>query len=175
MIPVETQTSYWIVEEDKNRLLNYLPGIYADHPFLDGFLRIFDAIWMPLERQIGELYNYFDPRMTPADFLPWLGTWVDLVLDENWPEARRRRLIESAADLYRRRGTAGALRDYIAIYAGVPPEIVEQDEPKDPFHFSVVLRVQDPSAIDRDRLMRIIEEEKPAHTSYTLRVEKKQG
>ena len=172
MLPTETTTRYIVADEDRSRLLNYLPGIYADDFFLDGFLRIFESIWAPLERQIDQLYNYFDPRMTPADFLPWLGTWVDLALDENWPVARRRMLIERAADLYRRRGTAGALRDYLEIYAGAPPEIIEDGDEANPFHFSVVLRVPDPAAIEQDRVRRIIEEEKPAHTTYTLRVEK---
>src|SRR5512135_3088772 len=82
-----------LAAEESSRLLRYLPGIFSDDPFLDGFLRIFESIWDPLDRQIDQLYAYFDPRLTPADFLPWLGTWVDLVLDENWPETRRRTLI----------------------------------------------------------------------------------
>ncbi len=153
------------------RLLRYLPGIYADDPFLDGFLRIFDATWAPLERQIAQLHRYLDPRLTPPEFLPWLGTWVDLALDENWPEVRRRALILHAADLYRRRGTSGGLRDYLAIYMDRQPEIIEDGDDSNPYHFTVLCRVPDPAAVDQDRLRRIIEEEKPAHTTYTLRVE----
>ncbi len=175
MIPVDTTTRYVVAERDKSRLLNYLPGIYSDDPFLDGFLRIFESMWTPLERQIDQLHQYFDPLVTPADLLPWLGTWVDLALDENWPEARRRMLIAQAADLYRRRGTRGALRDYLAIYAGAAPDILEDGDATNPFLFSVVLRVADPSAIDADRVRRIIEEEKPAHTTYTLKIEQVQG
>ncbi len=160
------------VTNETSQLLKYLPSIYGDDPFLYGFLRLFETIWAPLERQIDQLYAYCNPRLTPAEFLPWLGTWVDLVLDENWPEARRRELIRHAAELYRRRGTAGALRDYLAIYTGVAPEIVEDGAEGDPFHFSVIFRVADPAAIDQDRIRRIIEEEKPAHTSYTLLMEK---
>ena len=155
-----------------SRLLTYLPSIYADDPFLGSFLNIFDSIWLPLERQIDQLYAYFDPRLTPAEFLPWLATWVDLTLDENWPLDRRRALIRSAADLYRRRGTKGALRDYLAIYMGVQPDIVEDDARGNPFHFSVVFHVNEPAALDQDRIKRIVEEEKPAHTTYTLRIEK---
>ena len=149
----------------------YLPAIYADEPFLNDFLSIFESIWIPLEAQIDQLHAYFDPALAPAEFLPWLGTWVDLVLDENWPEARRRALMQAAADLYRRRGTAGALRDYLAIYLGMQPEIVESGA-EQPFHFTVLFRVPAPDAIDQDRVRRIIEEEKPAHTTYTLQLEK---
>jgi phage tail-like protein len=157
---------------ERSRLLQYLPGIYAEDPFMGGFLRIFEAIWAPLDRQIDQLHAYFEPRLAPPELLPWLGGWLDLVLDENWPEARRRALIGRAADLYARRGTAGALREYLEVYLGVVPEIREDDD-GDPFHFTVVLRLDDPDGIDRDRIRRIIDEEKPAHTTYTLRLEKK--
>ena len=158
--------------ETESVLLKYLPGPYADEPFMAGFLKIFESVWSPLDRQIDQLYAYFDPQLTPAEFLPWLGTWVDLVLDENWPEARRRDLIQNAADLYRRRGTAGALRDYLAIYLGVIPTIVEDGPKGNPYHFTVILKLENPDALDQDRVRRIIEEEKPAHTVYTLTLEK---
>jgi len=162
-------------ENHKSNLLKYLPNAYSDYAFMGGFLNIFEALWLPLDRQIDQLYAYFDPLLTPAEFLPWLGTWVDLVLDENWPESRRRMLIENAADLYRRRGTAGALRDYLAIYLGTTPTIVEDGPEGNPFHFSVTIRVGDdrnPDSFDQDRVRRIIDEEKPAHTIYTLTVTK---
>jgi phage tail-like protein len=161
-----------LADTEKSILLKYLPGLYADDPFLGGLLKIFESIWSPLDRQIDQMYAYFDPQLTPAECLPWLGTWVDLVLDENWSEDRRRDLIQNAADLYRRRGTAGALRDYLAIYLGTPPTIVEDGPDGNPYHFSVILKVENPDAVDQDRIRRIIEEEKPAHTIYTLTLEK---
>ena len=159
-------------ENHNSSLLKYLPNTYADYDFMGGFLNIFEALWQPLDRQIDQLYAYFDPQLTPAEFLPWLGTWVDLVLDENWPEIRRRALIENAADLYRRRGTAGALRDYLAIYLGTTPTIVEDGPDGNPYHFSVTIRTDTPDTFDQDRVRRIIDEEKPAHTIYTLTVTK---
>ncbi len=183
-----------------SRLINYLPGVYAEDglspegPFLDRFLRIFESIWDPLDRQLDVLYAYFDPSITPGEFLPWLASWVDLVLDENWDEGRRRDLLRHAAELYRRRGTAGELRDYLRICTGVEPQIFEQINPlrqylarntdlpaedlekiKDlgPFHFSVVMVAENATIRQnliqhQDRIRRIIEEEKPAHTIYTL-------
>ncbi len=158
--------------EEHSRLLDYVPGIYSEHPFLDGFLRLFESMMDPLDRQIDCLYAYFDPHLTPADWVPWLSTWVDLVLDENWPVAARRELLGRAAELYRRRGTASGLRDYLAIFLGVEPTIIEDGTDENPFHFSVVVRVGNPERVDQERVRRIIEEEKPAHTTYTLVVEK---
>jgi phage tail-like protein len=170
-----TALEIWQGDGSANRLLRYLPDIFSDGGslFLDGFLRIFDSFWEPIGRQIDYLYAYFDPRLAPSEFLPWLGTWVDLVLDENWPEARRRDLIQHAVELYRRRGTAGALRDYLSIFTGATPEIAEDATDANPFHFTVSFRVDDPAALDQDRIRRIVEEEKPAHTTYTLKVEKR--
>ncbi|MGB8645337.1 MAG: phage tail protein [Anaerolineae bacterium] len=161
--------------KEPSRLLNYLPGFYADDPFLNGFLWIFQSIWDPLDRQLDQLYAYFDPRLAPEDMIPWLGTWVDLVLDENWQPERRRLLIQRAADLYRRRGTAGALRDYLEIFTGVRPLIVDQSDDPVPFHFMVVFSADQPEAIDEERVRRIIEGEKPAHTTYTLYIETRDG
>jgi len=149
--------------------LRYLPGLYHDDEFVGGLLQLFESIWAPLDRQIDQIHSYFDPRLAPPAYLPWLATWVDLVLDENWPTARRRQLIRNAADLYLRRGTVGGLRDYLTIYAGAVPEIADGGEP---FHFSVTFRLPVPDALDQDRVRRIIDEAKPAHTTYTLRVEK---
>jgi phage tail-like protein len=156
-----------------SRLLRYLPGIYARDPFLGRFLLIFENIWAPLERQLNQRHAYFDPRLTPAELLPWLGRWLDLVLDENWPEERRRTLIGRAAELYERRGTAWSLREYLGICTGVLPQVLEDGASGDPFHFTVLFRVDDPGSLDEDRVRRIIEEEKPAHTTYTLRVEER--
>jgi phage tail-like protein len=164
-----------IVERDTpNGLLKYLPDIYSEADeagalFMDGFLRVLDSIWAPLERQISQLYAYFDPALTPTEFLPWLGTWVDLVLDENWHESRRRVLIQRAAELYRRRGTANALRDYLEVYTGMKPEI-EEDETM-PFHFTVRFTTPLDSSVSQERIQRIIEQEKPAHTTYSLVLE----
>lgn len=154
-----------------NRLLHYLPDIYSDADdsgalFMDGFLRVLDSIWAPLERQIDVLYAYLDPALTPGDFLPWLGTWVDLVLDENWHESRRRILIQRAAELYRRRGTASALRDYLEIYTGACPDIIENNDQ----HFYFTVRFDTPldAGVSKERIHRIIDQEKPAHTNYSL-------
>jgi len=161
-----------VTETENSALIKYLPAAYADDAFLARFLKVFEAVWAPLDRQIDQLYAYFDPQLTPAELLPWLGTWVDLVLDENWPEERRRDLLQNAADLYRRRGTAGALRDYLAIYLGITPQIVEDGPEGNPYHFTVILKTENPDTIDQDRVRRIIEEEKPAHAIYTLTLEK---
>jgi phage tail-like protein len=108
-----------------SQTLKYLPTIYQEDELMGRFLMLFDSFWTPIERQIDHLPSYFDPQMTPPDFLPWLASWLSLVLDESWPEEKRRQLLRAAADLYRRRGTRQGLEDYLAIYTSKKPTIVE--------------------------------------------------
>ncbi|MBN1140142.1 MAG: hypothetical protein JXM73_26465 [Anaerolineae bacterium] len=105
--------------------LRYLPAIYREDDLMGRFLMLFDSFWKPLERQIDDLWLYFDPRLTPPEFLPWLASWLSLVLDESWPEEKQRQLIRSAIFLCRKRGTKQGLEEYLTIYTGVRPHIVE--------------------------------------------------
>jgi phage tail-like protein len=109
----------------QGRYLRYLPAIYQEDELMGRFLMLFESFWAPIEQQIDHLSLYFDPRMTPPDFLPWLASWINLVLDEGWPEERRRLLLRSAASLYRKRGTRRGLEEYLGIYTGGKAEIVE--------------------------------------------------
>jgi hypothetical protein len=59
------------------------------------------------------------------DFLAWLAGWLGLVLDQHWPEARRRELLKSAWRLYQLRGTPEGLRLHLQLYTGIDPQILE--------------------------------------------------
>ena len=89
--------------------LKFLPAIYSESDFLGRFLMIFESIMGPLEGMSDNLKYYFDPGTTPSELLPWLASWIDLVLDESWPLERRRRLVKSAVELYQWRGTRHGL------------------------------------------------------------------
>ena len=164
------------VEPQASRLLHYLPALYddseEDEPFLARFLLIFETIWQPLEEQIAHLYALFDPHLTPAELLPWLAQWVYLTLDEALPLERQRELVANIVDIYGRLGTAGALHDYLRIYLGVEPRILdledEAGQPLPPFHFQVRLPMAPPDADLDERIRRIITRLKPAHTVYEL-------
>ena len=190
-----------IAVKAKGSYLKYLPALYYDDELMGRYLMLFESFWGPIDRQIDQLYRYFDPKLTPIDFLPWLALWLDLALDERWPEARRRLLVSSAASLYRKRGTPQGLREYLEIYTGRTPQIIEHrahnfrlglasrlgpsvalGKVNMPHTFTVILRLppiedKDEGAASRKELERrrtiesIIESEKPAHTAYTLRLE----
>lgn len=156
----------------------YLPPCYQDDPFMGRFLMIFEAILDPLERMLDEIHRYFDPQLAPERMLPWLASWVDLVLNEKWPLERRRALVAAAAELYRWRGTRHGLSEYIRIYTGITPTIIEADPqsasngaPALPPHvFQVILEVPDAASVERELVEVIIETQKPAHTGYILEI-----
>lgn len=148
--------------------LRYLPGIYQNDPFVGRFLLIFEAILDPLDRQVANLHHYFDAEIAPADLLPWIGGWLGLVMDERWPEKRRRELIASAASLYSWRGTARGLAEMLKLYTGIEPEI-EQPSATDvsrdtglAYTFTVRMTIPRGADVDASMIRAIIDQEKPA-------------
>lgn len=110
----------------RGRYLNHLPALYEQDEFMGRFLMLFESFWRPINQQIAGVQHYFDPDLTPADFLPWLASWFDLSLDDQWTEDQQRELLKSVIWLYRRRGTRAALQRLLEIYTRAPVEISEQ-------------------------------------------------
>lgn len=112
-------------DQTRSRYLDYLPAIHQEDPFLGRFLLPFEEVFAAFEDVLATIDRYFAPALTDQDFLPWLATWVSLALDEEWDEAKRRRLIGEAVELYRWRGTVKGLKRYLEIYTGLVPDIRE--------------------------------------------------
>src|SRR5436853_5114389 len=102
-----------------------LPAIYHEDPVVQSFLTAFDEVMAPILCTLDNFDAYLDPRLTPPDFLEWLGGWVGMALDEHWPLERRRALVQAAVELYRWRGTVRGLAAQVALHTGVEPEIEE--------------------------------------------------
>lgn len=163
-------------------------GGFRDSPFFVRYLLGFEDERAPLDSLLGVTERLVDADVAPEETLTWLATWVSLVLDENWPELKKRRLIKEAVDLYRWRGTRRGLSRYLEIYTGITPHIDDRplsgirlgpnaklgpearlgDVP--PHTFVVTVATQTPETIDLQTVRRIIESEKPAHTAYDVRV-----
>lgn len=172
---------------EPSRYLEHLPDIYSEDEFTGRFLRIFEDILEPIGQVIEHSYVYFDPLMAPERLLPWLASWLDLSLDEEWPLEKRRRLIGAAVHLYQLRGTLRGLREYLGIYCGVQPAIVEHH---DGFRLSatsrlgwntvlgdgrghfitVELRLNRSSHVKIRKVKAIVESQKPAHVAYQIKV-----
>lgn len=212
--------------------LRYLPAIYQEDPiskdFLERFLSLFEAVFSGLEQEISNIFKYFDPdlapfdpSLAPEDFLTWLGSWLNLAIEEDWPEEKKRELIVQASSLYKMKGTPAGLAQMIRLYTGRLPLILETSRvgkrmvlgtsfalgvnsllletpvrgfrlgddsilgraalrdvvqsPDDPFlqtahHFSVISDLsREEFARHKEGLTKILNDEKPAYTTYHLR------
>ncbi len=177
----------------KGSYLRFLPALYTRDDLMGRLLMLFESFWSPVSRQIGQLEMYFNPATAPPDFLPWLASWLDLVLDERWPEERRRDLLKAARRLYEKRGTRVGLQEYLEIYTGGEIQIIERKADNlrlgrtaklgdaralgtqnRPHTFTVIVRLSSPphDTTDWERILtQLIDGEKPAHTTYTLQIE----
>lgn len=149
-----------------SRYLRFLPAIFQDNDFMGRYLEILESVWEPLEWRQNHVHMYFDPRTCPEPLLEWLAGWLDLSLNQHWPEARRRRLLAEATDLYRWRGTRYGLTRMIEVCTGLTPEV--SDDPNQPFVFNVTVNIPKDSDVDMALIDDLVRIHKPAHAGYTL-------
>lgn len=149
-----------------SRYLDYLPSSYQND-FMARFLALFESILGPIEWGANNFDMYLSPRTTPAGFIPWLASWFDLEFDSTWSEPQKRLLLTEAHQLFARRGTKYSLSRLLEIYTGDKPEIEDLQSEQDSFIFTVNLPVAEDS-VNRNLIERMIEANKPAHTSYEL-------
>ncbi|MCU1280401.1 MAG: phage tail protein [bacterium] len=182
----------------RESFVKWLPSIYqrADingRNFYRDFLWIVQHLFGSVEEILEVIHQYFDPYEAPEHFLPWLASWSAMVLEEDWPLPKKRRLIRKAIELYRIRGTVKGLKLFIALFTGHEPDIKENQWPFRGWRIgatseigtdSVVLppvnlahtfivempvNYKDVSPESVIRIHEIIQMEKPANTQYYLR------
>lgn len=175
-----------------------------------GIEEILGGIVDPVSQKtlLAGVQRYFDPgarlpdgieinplQYAPAEFLPWLASWVALTLRSDWKEDQKRRFISRIVPLYQQRGTKKGLKELLCAYTGLPSESVEIYELTQalqvgktatvgidtaiggglPYYFIVRMSLPISNFDDRSRQEQIarsiIDQEKPAHTYYDLRVE----
>lgn len=165
-----------------SRYLEYLPMMYREDPLLGNFLLGFERVLDGIEATIDRLDQYVRPReksgQAPAEFLPWLASWLGFALHHQWSEGQRRNLLFGARWLHDRRGTSEGLKAFLELglmFEGVHGVSVTIAEPNDkPGFFNVTVNpgVRSTAAILRATQVArwIIDRERPAHTQYCLHV-----
>jgi phage tail-like protein len=170
----------------------FLPALYQspDGEFLRRFLGGLEYLWTPMEGFLEDVSALYDTRQAPVEILPWLASWVGLVLDANWPENKRRLLVRKAVHLYQWRGTRKGIEEFLEVYTGIRPQISEPFQgsvigPETvigadavigdvPEHcFVVTVFVSEGEEINERAIRAILDAEKPAHTAYDLRIERR--
>ncbi|WP_426362258.1 phage tail protein [Streptomyces sp. E-08] len=159
-----------------------LPAVYAEDDFGQRFMSGLDVVLAPLFNVLDSLEAYFSPALAPADFVDYLATWVGAELDGSEPLPLRRHAVATAVALHRVRGTRQGLAAAVRLAFGMAPEITESGgaswsaRPLGPFPgvpvagLHVVLRVDDPSAVDPHRLRAVVAAARPAHLPFTVAV-----
>jgi phage tail-like protein len=125
-------------EHPAHDYLRRLPKVFSRGEGMASFLRRYLAI---TEGFLGEAEArgvdrdiLLTPRSTPDAALPWLASFLGLVLDERWAQAprpggrtvdARREIIELAAWLFRFRGTVRGLRRFLELYVGTGVVLLE--------------------------------------------------
>jgi phage tail-like protein len=212
--------------------LRYLPAIYQEDPvsreFLERFLSLFETVFFDLETAISQVFKYFDPDTRfepgtkPHNYLTWLASWLNMAVEEEWPEEKKQSFIRESHKLYKLKGTPTGIKKLVEIYTGVKPLLIEHSRtgtpmvlggkftlgvnslllqtpvrgfrlgddsilgwvalrdkvlsPEDPFlplahNFTVILDLSPEKFGDFEKgLRRILDEGKPAHTAYALRI-----
>jgi phage tail-like protein len=158
-----------------------LPGIYQDDDFTMRFVGALEEVLDPIVGLLDALPDHFRADLAPADVLELVTGWLGIELNESQPTYERREVVRRAAELGRRRGTRRGLE--LALALGFPslPFRVEEagsvtwgtdpsELPDAPPPSFVVYCDQ---AIPEGRqaaVARLIEQVKPVHVAYKLRV-----
>jgi len=201
MVYEGSEVTVWVA---RRGYLEHLPAIYrrsdaVGRNVVRDICFLFEHMLGSVDRLLDHGHEFYDPHLTPPDFLPWLASWTAFVVDLDWPEAKKRALIKRAVDLYRIRGTRRALALFLKLFTGYEPDIEENTWPFKGFRVesearigldSVVLPPVDlahcfvvtmpikfadvtPELVIR--IHQIIQMEKPAHTHYYLRFHEEEG
>ncbi|MDA0166266.1 phage tail protein [Solirubrobacter ginsenosidimutans] len=94
-------------------LREYLPDVFAQDPvsasFLDRYLANPEGIFTAIEDRVATAQRHYDVRTVDGDYLPWLASWLGVVLEADWEDERRRLFIDHLPELFRLRGTRAGL------------------------------------------------------------------
>jgi phage tail-like protein len=164
-------------------LRDNLPGIYSDGDFGMRFVAALEALLDPLVAALDNLPEHFDPLYAPRDVLDLLTAWLGLEHDEARSGEERRRIVQMAPELMRRRGTKAGLELALELaFPGVPLRVedagsvtwsLDQSESDDEAVEQASFVVYCDVPLPERRLAavaRLIEQAKPAHVGYRLRV-----
>jgi phage tail-like protein len=168
------------VASSRAYLRNGLPAMYQDGDFGMRFVGALEAVLDPIVAVLDALPAHFNPDHAPRDILTLLSSWMGVDLDEGQSLRDRRELVRQAAELSRRRGTRRGIE--LALKLGFPAlplrvedhggvsfkaDDVSRESP--PASFVVYCDKPIPEEVQA-AVARCIEQYKPVHTTYRLRV-----
>jgi phage tail-like protein len=157
-----------------------LPSLYSDGDFGMRFVGALESVLDPIVAVLDALPEHFHPDYAPRHVLNLLSAWLGVTLDESQPIAVQRDTIRRAAELGRRRGTKGGLELALSLaFPGMPLRVEDEGgvvwsvdgqavEAKPPQFVVYCDKPVDEKT--QAAIARCIEQFKPVHTAYRLRV-----
>ena len=157
-----------------------LPAVYQDGDFGMRFIGALETLLDPIVAVLDALPAHFSPDHAPRDVLELLSAWLGIRLDESQTPAQRRAMVRHAAELGRRQGTRAGLELALSLAFPKLPLRVEDlggvrtappDEGIDVPAATFIVYCDKPIAEEvQAAVARCIEQYKPVHTTYRLRV-----
>jgi phage tail-like protein len=157
-----------------------LPAVYQEGDFGMRFIGALETLLDPIVAVLDALPAHFSADHAPRDVLDLLSAWLGIELDESQTPAQRRRMVRQAAELGRRRGTRAGLElalglafpnvplrveDLGGVRTAPPEEGMEAPPPSFIVYCDKPIPEETQAAVAR-----CIEQSKPVHTTYRLRV-----
>jgi phage tail-like protein len=158
-----------------------LPAVYRENDFAMRFVGVLETVLDPIVTTLDSLTAYVDPRLAPPDMIEVLAFWLGIELDESMDDATRRELLLHSAEATRWRGTRKGLEMALRLTFPDLPLRVEDEggvvftrdassEPA-PAANRFIVYCDTPIPAKRQAVVaRVIEEQKPLHVAYRLRV-----
>jgi phage tail-like protein len=161
-------------------LRNGLPAMYQDGDFGMRFVGALETVLDPIVAVLDALPAHFNPDHAPRDILDLLASWLGVELDESQSLRDRRELVRQATELSRRRGTRRGLELALKLTFPALPLRVEdhggiswrtEDVSRESPPASFVVYCDKPIPEETQAAVaRCIEQYKPVHCTYRLRV-----
>lgn len=95
-------------------LEHYLPANWREDrtaaDFVERFLANPGGVFTAIEDRVAAAQLLLRPELLDPEYLPWLATWFDVVLDPAWDTRKRRFFLSQAMHFFARRGTVAGIR-----------------------------------------------------------------
>jgi phage tail-like protein len=161
-------------------LRNGLPSLYQDGDFGMRFVGALEELLDPIVAILDGLPAHFDPNFAPPDILNLLAAWLGVDLDETQDIRHQREMVRRAAELGRRRGTVSGMELALKLHFPEIPLRIEDNggviwhskpakAASSPASFVVYCDIPVGENVQA-AIARCIEQYKPVHTTYRLRV-----
>lgn len=158
-----------------------LPAVYREGDFSMRFVEALEQVLDPIVAVLDMLAAHFDPRLAPLDILELITVWLGLQHNEAQPTEQLRDLVMHAAELGRLRGTRSGLELALRLnFPDLPLRLEDrgsvawattQGTLPDPEPPSFIVYCDKPIPADaQSEIARLIDEVKPVHVTYRLRV-----